>query len=289
MIRGLLLGFLAFGLLAAGDGVLKAVGKGTLSTFEMGAVFGIGALGTIAFVRPPGERWRDVLRMHHPWLVLARSATGILAGITGLVAFRTIPFGEAYALIFLAPLVVLALAVVFLGERPDWRGWLALALGFAGVLLVVRPGLQAVAWGHASAFAAAVCSALTVIILRRIGNDERRTSLLAVPQVAALVANAVMAIAVGMTVPTGIEFVLLIAAGVIGAFGQWALLAATRLAPANVVAQTQYSQLLWAVAIGALAFGEYPDWLSVVGLVVIAAAAALRMAATQRSRRVPGS
>lgn len=282
MIRGALLGFAAYGLLASGDGVIKGIGGARLSVFEIGFWFCLAALCATAFMRPKHERWREVFRMRHPWLVLARCATGFGAGLFGVFAFITIPFAEAYAIIFLAPFIVMALSAMLLKERIAWQGLVAMALGFIGVLIVIRPGLRAVELGHLSAFGAATCSALTIIILRRIGQSEKRTVLLALPQLASLVLSGAIAGATGFVVPTWQELAMFAAAGIIGALGQLALLAAARAAPANVVGQTQYSQLIWALLIGALFFAEYPDVVALVGVVVIVVAGVV----TATTRRV---
>ena len=110
MIRGALLGFLAYGLLASGDGIIKGVGGERLGIFEIGFWFCLAALCATAFMRPKGERWRDLLKMRHPWLVLTRCATGFGAGIFGIIAYLSIPFAEAYSIIFLAPFIVMALS-----------------------------------------------------------------------------------------------------------------------------------------------------------------------------------
>jgi drug/metabolite transporter (DMT)-like permease len=281
VIKGVLLGFAAYAMLAWGDGIIKGLGT-RLSIFEIGLVFSLAALAATYFMRPKDERWRDVFRMRHPWLVQARALTGITAGFLGVYAFLTIPFAEAYALIFMAPFVVMLLSVLLLGERIGWRGFVAMAAGFAGVLLVIQPGLRAIEIGHFTAMGAAIAAALTVIILRRIGRDEKRTSLLGIPQLYALGVS-VAGTAVQFVTPTLVELAMLVVAGLLGALGQFALLSATRRAPANAVGQTQYSQLIWAVTIGALFYAEYPNWLAITGLVVIGAAGLMTIA-EQRAR-----
>lgn len=279
MNPGVLLAFVAYGALACGDGLVKGLGT-RLSVFEIAAfVVGFAALTTL-FMRPTGERWRDVLRMRHPWLVLLRAASGLFAGLLGFFAFVTIPFAEAYALIFAAPFVVILLSILVLGERIGALTWGATLAGVAGVLLVVRPGLKAVEWGHAAALGAALFVATTVIILRRIGGTEKRTSLLLVPQ---LLAMTVCALAATPTFrpPTGRELAIMAAAGLIGALGQFALLAAARRAPASAIGQAQYSQLLWAVAIGALFYAEFPDPPALAGLALVAASGVANLAAAR--------
>lgn len=281
MNLGVLLGFLAYGAMAWGDAVIKTVGADRLSVFEIGFFVSVFAGIAMLFMRPRGERWHDLLKVRHPRLVALRSLSGIGAGIFGVIAFTSIPFAEAYALIFMSPFIVTLFSITLLGERVSWRGWLAMALGFGGVLLVIRPGLRAVEFGHFAALATAICIAVTVTVLRRIAGTERRTSLLVIPQLAGIAfTGAVMT--THYVAPTMPELGLMLISGGFAALGQFALLLAARLAPANVLGQAQYSQLFWAIAAGALFFAEYPDLLAIAGVAVIVVAGLL----TLTTRRV---
>jgi len=267
---GILLAFIAYAGLAWGDAAIKAVGT-DLSVFEIGFFVGLFAILFSVVLRGPGERWRDAFHMRHPWLVQARAFTGIMAGLLGVYAFTTIPFAEAYALIFMAPFVVTILSVLLLKETVGRYRWLAMAAGFLGMLMVVRPAVRAVEPGHAAALAVALFSALTVIILRKISGEERRSVLLAVPFTYSIVVSGLLSIP-GFVVPSGRQLMLMALSGVLGALGQAALLAATRRVSASTVGQAQYSQLIWAVLVGAVFYAEYPDIWTIVGLLVIAAA-----------------
>jgi drug/metabolite transporter (DMT)-like permease len=81
----------------------------------------------------------------------------------GTYAFTTIPLAEAYSLIFLAPSIVTLLSIPILGERVGWRRLSAVAVGFAGILLVVRPGFRELHLGHLAAALASIAAAITVI------------------------------------------------------------------------------------------------------------------------------
>jgi drug/metabolite transporter (DMT)-like permease len=150
-------------------------------------------------------------------------------------------------------------------------GWLAVAAGAIGAFLVIRPGVRELEWGHLAALGVAVCSGMTVTILRRIAGAEKRISLLGVPFAYAIAFNAIAAIP-GFRLPSTMELALMAVAGLLGALGQLALLNATKLSPASTVGQAQYSQLVWAVLIGAAFYHELPDAIAIAGLFVIAAA-----------------
>jgi len=269
MIRGVAQGFLAYSLFSWGDASVKALAGGP-SVFEIGFFVTLFALMVIfPFGRPRGERWRDLFRMNHPRLVMTRTAAGIIAGLCGIIAFTTIPFAEAYALIFLSPAVVTILSTGLLGEQIGWRRWLAVVVGFAGVLIIVRPGFRELLPGHFAALAVSLCAATTVLVLRRIGRTEKRTSLIGVVLLSALVFNGVLMLP-GFRWPSSEQFVFLAAAGFLSAGGHLNLLAATRLVPANQVAPTQYVQMAWAVVVGWIVYNEAANGFTIAGLVLIA-------------------
>jgi drug/metabolite transporter (DMT)-like permease len=280
--HGTLLALAAFGALALGDALVKAVG-GRMTVFEIGFFFLLAAGTATCFMRPAGERWRDMFRMRHPWLTLARAATGFGSGMFGFFAFTTIPFAEAYALIFLSPFLVMLLSLVLLGERAGRLGWAAMATGIVGVVLVVKPGFRTVELGHLSALAAAVFVASTVIILRRIAGGEKLTSLLGVPMLFGGTLSLLLAIP-GFTWPRLTDLIVVAAGGLLGAMGQFLLLQASKRAPAGAVGQAQYSQLVYAVLIGAVFYSEFPDWIAICGLALIVAAGLANVAASRQTK-----
>ena len=270
MLRGIVLGFLSYAVFSWGDAAVKALG-GRLPVFEISFFVTLFALIALPAVRPRHENWRDMFRMHRPGLILLRSVSGMTAGILGVVAFTTLPFAEAYALIFLSPVFATLLSVIFLGERIGWRRSLAIVVGFAGVLIVVRPGFRELQVGHFAAIAVALCAAITVIVLRTLGPTEKRITLMGVPLVLSLVVTGLLT-TIEFRPPNAVDYALLLLAGVFAGIGHILILAATRAAPANRIAPGQYSQIVWAVLLGALFFGEFPDAFALMGMALVAAA-----------------
>ncbi|WP_274626658.1 DMT family transporter [Arvimicrobium flavum] len=267
MKSGVLLALAAYAIYAWGDGFIKALG-GHLSVFEIG-FFNILFAGIfLVFLTPDGERWHGFWRMQRPWAVHARALSGLASGVLSVYAFTTIPLAETYALIFLAPLFVTLLSIVVLKEHVGpWR-WAAVVAGFCGILLVVRPGFRALELGHFAALAVAFLAAVTIVLMRSLAQ-EKQTTMLGVLVGYGLIFNGVAAAATSFTLPDWPILVLLAISGVCTAVGHRLQLLATRLSPANQIAPTHYSQIVWAVIIGAAFFAEYPDWLSLVGLVVV--------------------
>ncbi|MBO6718510.1 MAG: DMT family transporter [Rhizobiaceae bacterium] len=274
MNNGIVLAFLAYAIFAWGDALVKSMG-GELPVFEIAFFVTIFAAVPILLTKHGNERWLEFWRMKRPAAVHLRAASGVTAGMLGVYAFTTIPFAEAYALIFLSPLLVTVLSMLMLKEDVGpWR-WFAVFAGLAGVLLVVRPGFRELQIGHFAAVGVALLAALTIILLRSLAGQEKRTTLLGTMIVYGLVINGIAMVATGFTVPDASQLARLATAGVLAGVGQFALLAATKITPANQIAPTHYSQIAWAVLIGALFFDEYPDVFAIAGLVALAAAGLL--------------
>ena len=270
MLKGVAVGFLSYLLFSSADSCIKALGGLGMPIFEILFLVTLATFSTIGFAKPKTEKWSEIFQLHQPGLVLARALCGTLAGLLGVYAFTTLAFAEAYALLFLMPAFATILSIPVLGEEVGWRRWLAVAVGFAGVLLVVRPGFRDLHLGHLAAACAAVFAALSMIVLRMLGPTEKRGSVLVVVYLVALVINLpFMLLEFRMPEPRAIGLVLL--AGVVGGFGQIAMMIATKLSPANRVAPAQYSQIIWAVVFGAAFFGELPDAIAFVGMALVVA------------------
>lgn len=268
MNSGIFLALAAYAVYAWGDGVIKSFG-GQLSVFEIGFFNTLFASIFLFFLKPDGETWRGFWRMRRPWAVHARAISGLAAGVLSVFAFTTIPLAEVYALIFLAPLFVTLLSIVVLKEYVGpWR-WAAVFMGFSGVLLVVQPGFRTLELGHLAAFIIAFLAATTIILMRSL-TAERQTTMLGVLVAYSLFFNGIAMMATSsFTLPDWKLLLLLVLAGACTAGGHRLQLLATRRTPANQIAPTHYSQIVWAVIIGATFFDEYPDWVSLIGLVIV--------------------
>ena len=126
---------------SCGDAALRRSAAGC-RVFEIGFFSTVFSCVALPFVRQPHERWRDMFRMHRPGLVLLRAVAGRARWALQVFAFTHLPLAEVYSLFFLSPLLVTILSIPILGESVGWRRGLAIVVGFAGVLLVVRPGFR---------------------------------------------------------------------------------------------------------------------------------------------------
>jgi len=283
MVKGIVLAFLAFAVFAWGDAIVKAIGHG-LDPFEVtffGYLFPL--LLSPAFMQP-GDRILDMVRWNRPWLMGLRI---FLIGSTtplSVIAFRNLPFAEAFALLFLMPSLATILSIFILKEQVRWRRGLAVCAAFLGVLVIVRPGFREFQVGHLAALAAALFAAGGVIAGRMIGRTEKRFTLIGTVFLATTAIAGVLMIP-GFAWPSAEQWILLLAFAATAFVAQALFIVATIYAPADRLGAAQYSQILWALAIGALFFDEWPDALALLGIAIVVGAGLFIFAREQTLKR----
>lgn len=284
LVKGIALAFLSFALFSFSEASVKALGNERLSIFEIGLFSGLfGFAVLLVGGRPAEERWRDMFRVRRPVWISLRAGSYVLASIFAIIAFTSLPFAEAYAVMFLSPVFATILAAIFLGEHIAWRRVLALVLGTAGVLLVVKPGFREMLPGHLAALLCAVCYGVTIFTLRPLSQGERRVSILAITSFSAIAFNIVAVAFTSFQWPSAWEWALLVMAGGFGALGQIALIASSGVTPANRVAAAQYSQLVWAIVLGIAFFAELPDAVALAGLGLVMGSGVLTFLGRERA------
>lgn len=267
MFKGVLLGFMAFAAYAISDAFVKLL-RGTLPAYEavfFGALLGLTA---IPFIKRSGDRWRDIVIAKRPALWLVRAAAGAVGTIAAVISFTALPMAEAFALIFLMPIFVTILSVLLLKEHVGWRRWSAVIAGFVGVMVVLRPGFRALGVGHLAALICGLAGAISMIALRLTGSQEKRITLYGAGVIGPLLLTGVLMLW-DFRWPGLHQSLLLLGYGLLAALGAILLMLATQKAPANHVAPTQYSQMLWAVFFGYVLFNDPLDWPMLVGIVII--------------------
>lgn len=235
-----------------------------------------GRLGTIA---TPG--W---------WKMLARGLLGFLAYTAYYLGLATMPMAETVALYFTAPLFITLAAALFLGERVSLPSAIAVAAGFAGVLLIVKPGSAGFDLAALLPILGAFGYALYMVAARPLGQTETAAAmafwgnfcfLLCALALSAVYGSGSFADAShpstafltrGWVMPEALDLALMATCGVIAAVGLTLLTHAYRIAPSATVAPFEYSFMFWAVLWGWLAWGDLPDALGWIGTAVIVAA-----------------
>lgn len=285
MQSGILLAFLAYFSYSCSDAAGKLLGS-QLPVFEIGFFVSLIALGPALLSKRADESWRSILRPHRPWMVLARMTTGTVGGMSAIYAFTHLPMAEAYSLIFLLPVFVAVLSMVLLKETVGPSRWLALLGGLAGVMLVVRPGFNALTLGHLAAIVCAFSGALSAILLRSLGQTEKRLTLVGGVLTAATLTNGLLMIP-HFVMPSVQHWPILVVGGLCAGIGNITMVVAARLTPASRIAPTQYSQIVWAALLGAVLFGEFPDPLAVAGMALVGFCGMMTLSGGDDRRVVP--
>lgn len=271
---GVLLAFLAYASFSVADALIKQTGP-ALSVFEI-AFFTTSFSIIPAMLTKRGERWRDLYKLQHPWLVHLRCATSITSTACVMFAFTHIAFADVYAIGFTTPLFVTLLSVLVLREHVALHRWVLLLISFLGVLLVIRPGMRALETGHYVMMIAAFLGAVTTTVLRHVASRERKVSLVGLQVLYSGIVNGILMLPY-FVMPTIEQLLALLGIGLLGGMGGLLLIQASKQTPANLIAPVQYSQLIWAILFGALFFGEYPDIIAIGGMLVVVGAGLLNV------------
>ncbi|MEM1299664.1 MAG: DMT family transporter [Pseudomonadota bacterium] len=182
---------------------------------------------------------------------------------------RHLTLTDAIAVAFTGPLFITAMAPLVLGEKVGWRRWLAVSIGFAGVLIMLRPGGDTLQWAVLFPLGAAICGGLRDLITRKISDTETTVAVLAVTTTVVLLAGLATAPFTSWIALRSEDLGMFVASGVLIAIAHTLMIEAFRRGEAALVAPFKYSSLLWGTLIGYLMFGDLPDGWTIVGALVI--------------------
>jgi drug/metabolite transporter (DMT)-like permease len=206
-----------------------------------------------------------------PFLQVGRSA--LLLGSTALsfFALRYLQLDEALAILFSTPFLVALLSGPLLGEWVGWRRWTAIAVGFFGVLVVVRPGFGGIHPAALLTFCGAICYALYVSTTRVLARSDSSETTLFYSNLVGAVAMLPVIPFVWTTPTSALVVALMVLIGALGSGGHYLLILGHRLAPASTLAPFIYTQIVWTTTLGFLVFGDLPNrWTILGGLIVVA-------------------
>lgn len=201
-------------------------------------------------------------------LVIGRAILGTASLLTTFFAFSLMPVADTTAFLFASSLFVPVLGIVFLGERVGAYRWFAIAIGFLGVLVMIRPAGAVNAVGVTVAMLAATMHAVLQIILRHIGKHERPETVTFYFFLIGIVITAIPLPFIAVR-PTLAEAPLLLGVGLTGAAAQFLLSTAFSNAPAAVVTIFNYSGIVWATLFGWLIWKDWPAPLVFAGGTVV--------------------
>jgi len=211
---------------------------------------------------------RQLIRVR--WsLHLVRGVLSVIMLVAFVYGIERLPLAEAYSLFFVAPLLITALAGPILGENVGWRGWTAIAIGFCGTLIVLRPtGSGVLTLAGLCVLVTAACYALSNIAVRVLGRSDS-TQAMVFWMLAIMSVFATLAAWREWTPIRSEDWPALAVLGVSGAVGQYALTDAFRRAAASRIAPLEYTALIWGLALDWFFWGTLPDRWVLAGAAVI--------------------
>jgi drug/metabolite transporter (DMT)-like permease len=199
---------------------------------------------------------------------LARSAMLLVGTVLFFFGLAYMPVADTLALFFVSPLVATALSPWILGEKVGQRRYAAVLIGFIGALIIFRPGIGVFRWPALFPFASGFCYAFYALWTRQLAGS-------AAPLITAGFTALVGALATSVTaplfwvMPTAGEAGLMLAIGLIAAIGHYLLIRAYERAPASLLAPFGYFEIIMAVVVGLVLFGDFPDLWTWVGIAVL--------------------
>jgi drug/metabolite transporter (DMT)-like permease len=249
------------------DACAKYLAQWYAPTFIVWARYASNLAVLLVFLAARGELAR--LRSARPGLQFARGLLLALATLLFFTSLTVLPLANANAIGFVMPLFVAALAVPMLGERLEMARLLAILAGLAGALVIVRPGSDLFTPYALLPLGMALFNALYQILTRKVaGLEHPLTSLVWGALVGALLLS-LAAPFVWVAPQAAFHGVLIGVIGVLASVGHWLLIKAYDHASATLLAPYTYSALVWAMLLGWLVFGDFPDGWSLAGMGII--------------------
>ncbi|MGQ0676932.1 MAG: DMT family transporter [Rhodospirillales bacterium] len=219
-----------------------------------------------------------------PRLVGRQAVHGVFLVFSTLFFFadlRFLPIADSVAVLFVAPLIVTALAPFVLGERVGVRRYSAVAVGFVGALIVIRPGAGAAGWHALFPLGAGVCYAGYLLSTRRLAGRAPPMVTLTYTAIAGTLA-ASAALPFVWRWPGWMEFLAMAAIGPMAAIGHYMIIRAHERAQASLLAPFGYWQIVMSTVVGYLGFGDFPDRWTWFGTAVLVASGAYVSVREQR-------
>jgi drug/metabolite transporter (DMT)-like permease len=220
------------------------------------------AIATVGFLPLFRVRWS---------LHVLRGVLGIVMMASFIFALKSLPLSTTYSIFFVAPLMITALSVPFLGEKVGPRRWIAIGIGLVGVLVVLRPtGGNVLSMAGLMVLVAALAYAISAITVRLLAKTDSVQSMMV--WLLALMALGAGILAAPHWVPLQREHWWLIAVlGIAGALGQYAITLAFKYGEASLIAPLEYTALVWGVCLDLAIWGVLPDTITWIGAAIIIA------------------
>src|SRR5215467_12730724 len=245
-----------------------ALGKYLVGTYAVGQLLLLRACAALLVLSPLIWRNRQqFVQMERPRLQTIRIVFSTLEVAAFFLATVYLPLADVTTYYLACPIFVTALSALVLGERVGWRRWSAILIGFAGVLIALRPSAQTISWPAMIALGGSLSFSILMLITRNLRATP--DIVMATSQfVGTFLLGALMS-PFGWVTPSAASLALFAAAGVISVSALLCVNRSLKLAPASVVVPYQYSMIVWAVIFGIVVFGDVPSPMTIAGAAII--------------------
>jgi S-adenosylmethionine uptake transporter len=235
-----------------------AMGKWLVASFSVGQVVLVRSVGAFLVLGPmiAKQGGRKLFRLDRPWLQFWRAAATTIDTACFYAAVVYLPLADVMSFYMAGPIYVAALSHFLLGEKVGWRRWAAILIGFAGVLVMLKPSSAAFSLSSIYALAGSLAFGFAIILSRRLRGTSD-TTLVTWQTIGTLLVGAVLALGSWRT-PSALDVGAMLLLGIVSCVAHLLITRALKLAPASTLAPLHYTLLLWAVVFGLVFFGDVP-------------------------------
>ncbi|RVD31080.1 DMT family transporter [Mesorhizobium sp. M4B.F.Ca.ET.017.02.2.1] len=259
-------------LMLAGDFMFAlndAMGKWLVASFSVGQVVLIRSIGAFIVLGPmiANQGAGKLFSLDRPMLQVLRVVATTLDTGFFYAAVVYLPLADVMSFYMAGPIYVAALSHLLLGEKVGWRRWLAILVGFCGVLIILKPSSAAFSMSSGFALVGSIAFGFAIILGRRLRGTSD-TTLVTWQTIGTLIVGGVLTIGAWRT-PSALDFGAMLLLGVVSCAAHLMITRALKLAPASTLAPLHYSLLLWAIVFGLAFFGDVPSLRILVGSAIV--------------------
>lgn len=287
-LKGILVMCLSMAAFTVNDTFMKDVTR-TLPLYQAIALRGVIAVAGLGLLALAAGGFRYRLSRKDGWLILLRSLADVASTILFLTALLHMPLANLSAIMQALPLAVTLAAALVYGDKIGWRRMTAILVGFAGVMIIIRPGTEGF-----DRYALLGLASVAFVVVRDLSVRPMRgqvpSALVALGAAAAVaVMGWIGTAAEGWQPMTGAEGVKILAAGLFLIVGYLSSVTAMRHGDIGLVAPFRYTSLLWAIVLGYAIFGNLPDGWTLIGAAIVVAAGIFMLMRERALRRGRGA
>jgi drug/metabolite transporter (DMT)-like permease len=265
-MAAMLIGVAAFSLMDAGLKLLTA----HYSSAQVAALRGLSALPVVFAWAAYSGGLRQLVEVRWP-LHLVRGVMAVFMMVTFTYALKSLSLAKTYAIFFIAPLIMTLLSIVLLGEHVKRVQWAAIAVGFVGVLIVLKPETTGFGWWPTLAvLGTAVGYAVSSVLVKILGRTDSTPAMMFWMTCMLSIGATVLALSEWQPIARE-HYPILAGVALTGAIGQWGITVAFKHAPAASVAPLEYTGLAWVIVIDLLVWSAVPSARTLLGAALIIA------------------